>query len=344
MASPFSLKMIGLYLGIFSGVIFAEELQLNPDHPDHYTVVSGDTLWDIAGRFLTHSWQWPEIWHHNPDLVNPHLIYPGDVLVLSYDHGRPSLAVETPSELRLNPEIRSSPITEAIPVIPMNAIHQFLGKPQVVSEHELKNAAYIVDFGGEHVIGGAGDSVYARALADRSETNYAIFRSGQVYKDADTGVVLGYEAVYAGDAQLQRAGDPAILLLTRTDREVLIGDRLLPLEQEKIQINFQPHAPKTSIRGHIINVVDGVSQIGQFHVVALDRGSADGLEIGHVLDIFQSRSVVRGQVDRRIGETVKLPEEKAGELMVFRVFERVSYALVMKTTRNLNVLDVVQTP
>jgi hypothetical protein len=337
--------LCGLCLYALSLAAFAEDLALNPAHPERYTVVRGDTLWDIAGRFLVHPWQWPEIWHNNPGLANPHLIYPGDVLVLAYENGRSYLRVETPSELRLSPEVRVTPTAEAIPVIPMNAIHQFLSKPRVMGHDELAGAPVIADFGGEHIVGGIGDRIYARLPGGGGgRSAFTVFRAGQVYKDAESGEVLGHEAIYVGEAQLEQAGDPAVLLLTRTEREVLVGDRLMPVEQEAIPVNFEPHAPKAPIRGHIISVVDGVSQIGQYQVVVIDRGSSDGLEMGHVLDIYQSGRNADDIVDRRAGKTLKLPYEKAGLLMVFRSFERVSYALVMHATRNLHVLDLVQSP
>jgi hypothetical protein len=147
-----------------------------------------------------------------------------------------------------------------------------------------------------------------------------------------------------GDAQLEQAGDPATLLLTRSAEEIRIGDRLLPFEPEPIRIQFQPHAPKAFVRGHIISVLGGVSQIGQYSVVAIDKGITDGLEAGHVLQIWQQGPTVRDVAGSRYGETVVLPEQKAGLLMVFRPFERVSYALVMQATRFLHVLDSVQTP
>ena len=336
--------LTGLWLLFLSYFCTADEIELNPAHPQTYTVVKGDTLWDIAGRFLKKPWQWPEIWHDNPQISNPHWIYPGDVLALSYVDGKPRLQVERPSEIRLSPQVRVNPIAEAITTIPMNAIRPFLTHPKVANAGELAKAPYVVDFAGEHVVGGAGDRIYVRSIEDSNTAAFMVFRPGQAYKDAESGEILGYEALYVADAELRRTGDPATLLLTATDREVLIGDRLMPVEQEKIQMYYKPHAPAKPIRGHIISVIDGVTQIGQYDIVVIDRGVADGIETGHVLDIFQGSRIQRDSVRAQFGEFVKLPSEKEGLLMVFRPFERVSFALVMDATRAIHVLDAVQTP
>jgi hypothetical protein len=336
--------IIGMCFWLSSALALAGDVELNPAHPDRYTVVKGDTLWDIAGKFLSRPWQWPEIWHGNPQIENPHLIYPGDVIVLNWVNGRPRLQVGVPSEMRLSPQVRSTPLAAAIPTIPMKVISPFLTRPQVVSANTLGQAPYVVALADEHIVGGAGNRIYVRSIEDSTYGTYTVFRTGIPYQDAETGEILGYEALYMGDSHLEQTGDPATLLLTRTDKEIRIGDRLLPLAPEPFRINFAPHAPRTRIRGHIISVVDGVSQIGQYSVVALDRGTADGIEAGHVLEIWQKGPVIRDIAGSRYGESVTVPEQRAGQLMVFRPFERVSYALVMRATRFIHVLDIAQTP
>lgn len=319
---------------------------LNPSHPDRYTVAKGDTLWDIASQFLADPWRWPQIWQRNPQIKNPDLIYPGDVIQLIYVKGEPRLilAREEFSERRLSPKIRLIPTEEAISTLPHGAIRPFLTLPKVVGSHELKNAPYVVGFAGEHVMGGAGDSIYARALKSSRTHGYTVFRPGDAYKDAETGEILGHQALFIANTRLQRPGDPATLVLTQTTREVLRGDRLLPIEEEKIELNFFPRAPEQEIRGHIISVLDGISQIGQYQIVIIDRGLKDGLEKGHVLDIFRKGAVIRDGMSKNTAHAVKLPDEKAGLLMVFRPFERVSYAIIMKATQSLHIFDVVKTP
>ncbi|CAL1238938.1 LysM domain-containing protein [Candidatus Methylocalor cossyra] len=333
-----------LCLGWSGPGVRAATVALNPAHPTTYTVAPGDTLWSIAGRFLAQPWQWPEIWRRNPSINNPDLIYPGDVLVLDEDRGVPRLRVGTPSELRLHPQVRSEPLSQAIPTIPMHAVRPFLTRPQVMEPGALARAPYVVDFAGEHIMGGTGTRVYVRAIPTGTPAAYTVLRPGPPYRDAETGEILGYEGLYLGDARLEATGDPATLYLERTVQEVSAGDRLVPMEPEPLRLAFQPHAPKRPIRGHIIGVLNGVTQIGQHSVVALDRGSADGIEVGHVLDIFQRGRVVRDTVSARAGDTVLLPSDKAGSLLVFRPFQRVSYALVMEATRPIHVADLVQSP
>ncbi|MEW8497151.1 MAG: LysM domain-containing protein, partial [Candidatus Thiodiazotropha taylori] len=284
---------------------------------------------------------WPEVWYVNPQVENPHLIYPGDELVLTYLDGRPILKLDRKG--KLSPRVRATPLDQAIPTIPIDAIAPFLTRPYVVDEDQLEKAPYIVHFLDDHIVGGAGISYYARSIMEEQPNQYAIVRPEKPYKDPDTGDILGYEAVYVGTSELQRTGDPAKLLITTSDQEAIIGDRLLKVMQQEPLIDFQPRVPDMPIEGRIISVLNGVSQIGQYNVVVLNKGSNAGLEAGHVLEILQGGDEIRDIVIGR-GEKVKLPLEKAGHLMVFRAFERVSFALVMNATKPLHVLDWVRPP
>lgn len=322
----------------------ADPVAVNPAHPEHYTVVRGDTLWDIAARFLDNPWQWPEIWHDNPEIQNPHYIYPGDVLVLRQSEGAPRLVVETPSELRLSPMVRNSPLEAAIPAIPIKAIAPFLTRPRVVSPEHLANAPYVVDFVREHVVAGPLDRVYVRSILAATERAFTIVRAGPEYRDFDSGEVLGQEGLFIADASLEQTGDPATVLVTRAEKEVRIGDRLLPFQPEALITAFQPHAPRTAIRGHILTVLDGVTQIGQYSVVSIDRGQDDGIEAGHVLAILQQGKSIRDTVNPVFGQTLIAPEQRAGLLMVFRTFRRISFALVVSAIRFIHIGDIVQTP
>ncbi|WJW75620.1 LysM peptidoglycan-binding domain-containing protein [Thiohalobacter sp. IOR34] len=338
-------KLFGFILAAcFTVLSWADEIALNPDHPERYVVVPGDTLWDISARFLRDPWLWPEVWYANPQIENPHLIYPGDVIRLVYVDGRPQLRVERGRPtVKLSPHARVTRIDQAIPTIPIDAIRQFLTQPLVVSEETLKAAPYVLDSPDEHIVTGAGDRIYVRGISSNAYGRYNLFRPGEPFTDPETGELLGHEAVYVGDARVQRFGDPATLTLTRTSREVNIGDRLMPVEEDEIHLSFLPHPPQPGLRGQIISVLDGVSQIGQYQVVVINRGKREGMEVGHVLRVMQAGETIR---DRIAGgkEKVRLPDEEAGLMLVFRTFDKVSFGLIMEATRPIHVLDIVTTP
>jgi hypothetical protein len=320
---------------------------LKPDYPERYVVQRGDTLWDISANFLKDPWRWPELWQNNPQVRNPHLIYPGDVLTLIYIDGRPVLQVQRGAardqlpELRLSPKVRIETLEQAIPTIPLASILPFISRPQMVTEEELEMAPYIVSSADEHLMSGAGNRVYARGFNEPA-ANYTVIRRGRPYIDPDNDdELLGYEAIHVADAKMQRYGEPATLLLVASKREALNGDRLLPSGENGFDSSFNPRAPGQPITGKIISVVDGVTQIGQYQVVALNRGLRDGIETGHVLAVYTKGQPVRDPIT---GEDVVLPDERAGVLMVFRPFERMSYALVMSATRAMHVYDRVSNP
>jgi hypothetical protein len=335
--------MLVLFCALSMPLALADEL-LRADHPDQYTVVKGDTLWDISARFLRRPWRWPEIWHVNPQIANPHLIYPGDVLELVYIDGQPQLRLRRGGPLKLSPTVRATPWDGAIPTIPVDAIGPFLTRPYVLERDQLDAAPYIVDFADEHILGGAGQKAYIRRIDESEPEKWEIVRPGGPYKDAETGEILGYEAVYIGSSQLQRTGDPATVFINSTELEAIIGDRLIPAGEEKATANFTPHAPAGPIEGSIISVLNGVSQIGQYNVVVLDRGARDGLDPGTVLRVDQRGELVRDVVTPDSRDTVRLPDEEAGLLMVFRTFDKVSFGLIMHATRPMHVEDRVRNP
>ncbi len=329
---------------LLAGSLIAADVVLNPQHPDRYTVVKGDTLWDISARFLRDPWLWPEVWQVNPQVANPHLIYPGDVLSLVYQDGKPRIQATPSGDYRLSPRVRVESLENAIPTIPLDAIEQFLLRAIVVEEGELDDAPYVVQAADEHVITGAGDRVYVRGIEGRDVTLFDVYEPGGPYIDPDTGEVLGYEALYAGTGPVQAFGDPATVHLVSTAREVRTGDRLRPADRAVVDTHFQPHAAPSGTEGHIISVLNGISQIGQFNVVALDLGERDGMEVGHVMRVFQQGKVIRDRVSDKRGEKVKLPDEEAGIVMVFKTFEKVSYGLIMSATRAIHINDFVRTP
>ncbi len=287
----------------------ADELTINPDHPEKYTVVKGDTLWDISARFLQQPWRWPEIWNVNPQIADPHLIYPGDIISLSYQDGQPVLNVERGTgqvvsgrTVKLSPTIRSSDHSEAIPTIPIDAIQQFLERPLVLDDNEMEKWPYVVSSYDEHLIATTGNTIYVRGIPENSSTaRYSIYRKGPAYinpkKDEDgEEEILGYEAIYVGDATLQKTGDPASAVITVVDREVLIGDRLLAQSDEDVSTEFIPRPTDSEVEGNILSVVDGVSQIGQYQIVVLNLGQEQGIEPGNVLGIYQSGYVVHDRI------------------------------------------------
>ena len=336
-----------MLIALLCGLLFAVPAALaddafRDDHPERYTVQRGDTLWDISERFLESPWLWPEIWHVNPEIDNPHLIYPGDVIHLVFVDGEPRLTVDRGQRtVRLSPEVREEELEPAISTIPMEAIRPFLNRSRVVDEETLEEAAYIVAGEDERVMASSGDNVYVRNLPDDQTESFMIVRKGDAYVDPDTDRVLGFEATYLGDARVTRHGDPGTARVANSNREIRAGDRLIESPAGAIRTTFQPRAPEDEVRGVIMDVLDGVTQIGQFDVVVVNRGAEHGMEDGHVLAVYKAGREVRDDV---AGETVTLPEERAGEMIIFEVFDELSFGLVMRATRAMNTMDIVRNP
>lgn len=315
--------------------------ELRSDHPERYTVVKGDTLWDISGRFLNNPWYWPEIWHVNPQVKNPHLIYPGDRLALVYIDGKPRVTkVATSDVVKLSPQIRSEAIDTPIPAIPLDAISSFLTDTRIVTPAELNGAPYVLEGEDGRIITGAGDRVYARG--DKPADKVGIFRRTKEFVDPETGEFLGLEARSIGSGNVtSENGDVLTLRLTKSNQEIRIGDRLLTSVNRPISTSFVPSAPDQDVDGQMIAVDGGVSQIGQFDVVTINRGERDGLEPGNVMSVLKSGNMVRDPVT---GETIELPSERAGLMMIFQAYEKMSYGLVLQATRALSVGDKVTNP
>ncbi|MFD2110923.1 LysM peptidoglycan-binding domain-containing protein [Thiorhodococcus fuscus] len=270
-------------------VPIASGAELAPDAPQTYVVRSGDTLWDIAGRFLRDPWLWPEVWQANPGVGDPDLIYPGDVLELTMVGGEPRIRARRgagPRVVRLTPHVRSSPLSEAVPTIRISSIGPFLTRPYVADAQDIKRAPYVVGFPDEHLIAGVGDSIYVRRITTNTQTAFQILRPGDELRDPDSNELLGYEAVFVADAQLERIGDPAKLKVVSMERQVSIGDRVIPGDAERRLENFFPHPAPEGLRGRIISVLNGVSQIGPYDVVVINRGTRDGIEPGHVFETY----------------------------------------------------------
>ena len=320
---------------------------LNPAHPDRYVVKRGDTLWDISAMFLKDPWYWPEIWYVNPQIANPHLIYPGDVISLVYIDGRPRLILERGNVVRLSPRVREVPLDEAIQTIPLDKIRAFLQNPAVLDKDTVRNAPYLVTTRRGHLVHGAGSEVYVRGTEFADGAEYHVTHVGDELRDPDTGELLGYEGIHVGEGTIVRTGDPATMVLNATSREALNGDKLLPAVYE-FPLQFVPRPPPSPVQGRIISVTDGVSLIGTYQIVTLNRGSNDGLEPGHVLEIYQAGREERDRFANAgflgLHEKVRLPEEYSGNLMVFKTYEDISYALIMQAENDIHVLDIVRSP
>lgn len=332
--------------------IEAEPLQLRPDYPERYTVEKGDTLWDISARFLRDPWRWPELWQSNPQVNNPHLIYPGDILSLYFVDGRPVMGMERRGSkgmtstsanyptVKLDPKVRVEDLDAAIATIPLHAINQFLVKPQVITKDELAEAPYIIGTPDDRLLAATGSKIYVRGITNNHNSSYLVVRPGREFKNK-AGEVLGYEAEYLADAALLTAGDPATLRIVKSSREVFKGDNLLVGQDVAFLQNFHPRPPESKVDGQIIAVVDGVARVGQFQVVVLDLGRQEGIERGHTLAVKQTGKMVN---DSYAQEEVQLPAERSGLAMVFRVFDRVSYAIIMQADRSIHRWDLVTTP
>jgi hypothetical protein len=332
------------------------------NHPRQYIVQKGDTLWDIASLFLRDPWFWPEIWHQNPQIENPHLIFPGDILTLIYVDGMPRIVAGKPDRavqqtttvvsddvgalpvVKLSPSIRSEEIEASIATIPGDAIRQFLSKPRVITKEEFKDAPYILGSDDEHLILGQGNRVYIRGEIDKERVRYTVVREGEKLVDPDTQKVLGYEAVYAGEVLISTYGDPAVGELTFTEREVLYGDRLLPTDKSKIDNLYFPRLPDRDIQAKIIHLPDALFGIAKLQVAVINRGSRDGLESGNLLAVYTKGTTVYDHYSRGKKVNLDLPDLRSGLMMIFRTFDHVSYGLVLESTRVIHENDVVRTP
>jgi len=304
-----------------------------------YTVKRGDTLWDIASYFLKSPWKWPEIWYRNPHVHNPHWIYPGDVLKLRYVNGHPQLSVAR-RVVRLSPHVRIQPLENAIPVVPEPVIRAFMRGPRIVDEQTLEHAPYVLSFANGEILGASGMDVYVRHLSSHSPGTLAVVRPGRIYRDPQTGEVLGREVDHLADAELVKRSHPATLKLVDSLRETHVGDLLLP-EPHRSLADFYPRAPSKAVSGQIIGSYRNFREIGRYQIVTLDRGARNGLKRGDVLKIEQRG---RRVPDPYGHDMVQLPERDAGLVMVFRAYPKLSYALVMRTKRPVHVGDRVHSP
>jgi hypothetical protein len=329
-------------------------LALNPNAPDSYVVKHGDTLWGISKVFLRDPWYWPEIWQVNPQVHNPHLIYPGDTLRLVYINGRPTIMLQRGDAARVEPRVRSEPLEGAVTAIPYATVAAFMSKPSVLAKEQIKDAPYVLATRDMHVVMAEGNTVYARGFSGPVEvgTHYNVVRVGDALRDPDDGNrIMGYDGIFTGAGHLTRAGDPATLIMTESARETLAGDKLFAGGVD-VPLDFIPSAPKVKTIGRIIAVSNGVTVIGQYEVVVINRGAGDGLAPGNVLAVFQAGDVIRdtanrgflNSMSRLAAPKVRLPDERTGTFMVFKTFDHLSYGLIMEATNVIRVADRVENP
>lgn len=367
----------------------AQVVELKSNHPDRHVVVKGDTLWGISGRFLKDPWQWPKVWRLNrAQIKNPHLIYPGDVVVLDTSGTSPQLRLVRETVV-LHPGAVIEPLEkEAVPTIPLNVIAPFLSQPLIIEKDQLEGSPRIIAGQDNRVVLSPGTRIYLNKIVEGDGLNWYVYRPAGNMVDPDTLEILGVEALYLGDAKITKYGEPASGDIVRAKEEIFSRDRLVPIG-DSVETSFVPHAPDTPINGRIISIYGGVAEAGPESIVSISRGSADGIEVGHVLAINRYGRVIQDpepptkdqkqkaksklnnakpnttsnanaqgipadeapkkypspseQLVLKPGQ-IKLPDERVGLLMVFRVFDRVSYGLIMQASEPIHKLDSVQTP
>lgn len=360
---------------VAAAVCAAGAAQLRSGHPDSYTVHKGDTLWGISAKFLAKPWLWPEIWQANPQVKNPHLIYPGDVLNLSFINGGPGL--------RLEPSVHRD--GDAVPAIPLAALQTFLKDLRVMDSNAVSKLPYVVGLEENQLRGTSGQNVYVRGLDaqpgqkllvvrpehafrgyDQGKDDSAIFSDGlyanaamvkspwdEDFRDSPhyrRGSDLGVEVKVIGTVQVLRGGDPSTVLLLDSTQEVRSGDRLVSVDDTAYDPYYYPHAPKALPKdGRVIAFTDAMDAVGPHQVVALSVGKNDGVDNGTTFAMWQPNDKIHDDVasnswDRGVGKTVKLPDEYIGHVMVFRTFDHVSYGLVMDALRPVKKGAVLKSP
>lgn len=348
----------------------ADEVRLQENAPDRHVVVKGDTLWDISEKFLKDPWLWPEVWQLNKEQIkNPHLIYPGDVVILTMEGGKPRLSLEPGARdvVKLSPQIRGEPIIikeSGIPSIPVGAIQALLSKGGVGDPSDLDKSPRILGSSDARVMFGTGDSVYA-SKGEWGTVDWRVVRLGQALKNPENPKeILAYEMLYLGNARTEKQGDPQVVRIVSAEQEILERDRLLPAWKGELP-QFVPHSPDKPINAKVVAALGGPIYAGPYMTVVLDKGIRDGLEEGHVLALFRAgRSVAdpkclraekisflagggRGNAkDCKADENDKsaLPDTRVGLAFVYRVFNKACYALVMKGTEPVTVGDSAHNP
>jgi LysM repeat protein len=325
---------------------------VNASAPMSYTVKRGDTLWGISAMYLRDPWLWPEIWHVNPSITNPHLIFPGDQLTLATGaNGEPQLRLVRGAAVRVTPMVRSTSLDGPIANIPYEAIQAFLGRPGLLSRDDVRNAPYVVGMRDRHIAAGTDMQVYVKGLDRAAAGRYSIIHAGQELKDPDSGAHLGFMGLYSATARIEPTGSElSRAYLLDSARETLRGDLVFEEDLGRAAEDIVLRAPPADLKGQVIGIVDGIYLVGQYRVVAINRGERHGLGVGSVLAIDQRGELVSDpECDRKrtsacFNSTVRLPDERAGTLLVFKTYDRMSYGLVVTATADMRVGDRVRAP
>lgn len=322
----------------------AQAVEIANDAPDVHVVVPGDTLWSISGRFLREPWRWPEVWRLNSEQIsNPHLIFPGQVIMLDRSGPYLTLGQRITSDQRLSPRVIDEPIESAIPSIPVHLIAPFLTRPLVVDERNMADAGTVIATETSRVIMGSGDIIFAKNIVP-GDPNWQVVRPAQPLVDPVTRETLGYEAAFLGNARVTEYGTPATLRISDAAEEIGTGDLLVQMDPPRV-FSYVPHPAPVDLEGRVISLPRGVVETGRHNVITLNVGGHDGIDEGHVVALYRNRgNVVFKEPNARRGETFVLPEHRYGLAFVFRVFNRVSYALVMDADGPVTIGDSVRTP
>jgi hypothetical protein len=379
-----------ILVAMLASAAMAQDVSVRSDHPDEYVVVKGDTLWDISGKFLEHPWQWPAIWHANPQIENPHLIYPGDRISLVYIDGKPRLVVNGDKRtVRMSPGVRKLP-RDAIPPIEWAAIEHFVTNARVLLPGSFSDLPYVVANESDREMATVKDVTYVRGLDGRIGEEYAIVRKRHIYYD-DNGVmkrgihheyprhmriedeypdniwdatmswrsknppVLGVEFWDIAVGRLMKEGDPAILEIQGGRTEVKQGDFVLPLDDHEYDPQLIPHAMSPIPDGmEVIALTQTSYGSGHYQLVAINAGKNQGVETGHVFSAFRAGLRIRDEVKYPIGsweeqktlngDKVTLPDQFSAHILVFRVFDEVSYAMIMDGDRPVREHDILKHP
>jgi len=342
--------IISLICCLLPAFALAAAPEIRDNAPDRHVVVKGDTLWDISATFFKDPWKWPQIWGMNKDTIkDPHWIYPGDIIILDRATGTlriggevkagASAIASSDTVVKLSPKARAqSSEHNAIPSIPGSAIDPFLSRPLIIEENELSGAPTLMGTYEQRVLLGNDDIAYVKGLSENKGPLWQVYRPGQTFIDPDSKEVLGHEAIYLGDVNVEKFDDLSTIRITKSIQEINKGDHLIQASGG-LANNYEPHAPESLISARVISIYGGVSQAGQNAIITLNKGHRDGLENGHVLALYR-----KGEVVKEKGKDLTLPDVRYGLLFVFRTFDKVAYALVMQTRLPVELLDSALTP